>query len=123
MKYTEIINLHKMLNSAEIPHTFEEIFDGYHITYSQFGRQVCSVIEHSYSYGSSKDKLEIMGLLTPAESDNDSVAGWLTADDVFNRIFSAHRVAESTRRTYEAVDCSINGAGGEVWEGSIPSWD
>ena len=106
MKYTEIINLHEMLNSAEIPHTFEEAFGGYHITYSQFGRRVCSVIEHGYSYGSSKDKLEIMGLLTPAESYNDSVAGWLTADDVFNRIFAVHRPYEQTMK---ALDLKIGG--------------
>jgi hypothetical protein len=122
-KYNEIIRLHEMLNRADIPHDFEEFFDGYHICYNQHGETVCSVIEHNYSYGSSSDRLEIMGLLTPAEAINDSVAGWLTADDVFNRIFSAHRVAESMRRTYKAVDCSINGAGGEVWEGSMPSWD
>jgi hypothetical protein len=112
-----------MLDSADIPHSFEELFDGYHICYNQGTQTVCSVIEHCYSYGSGLDLLEIMGLLTPAESVYDSVAGSLTADDVFNRIFSAHRVAESTRCTYEAVDCSINGTGGEVWEGSMPSWD
>ena len=122
-KYNEIIRLHEMLNKADIPHDFEESFDGYHICYNRGKQTVCSVIEHGYSYGGTSDLLEIMGLLTAAEAVNDSVAGWLTADDVFNRILTAHRVAESARRTYEAVDCSINGADGEVWEGSMPYWD
>ena len=121
-KYNEIVKLHEMLNKADIPHEFSEVWGGYHIVYSCMG-YTCSVIEHDYSYGSNRDLLEIMGLLTPAEAEQDSVAGYLTADDVFNRILTAHRVAESTRRTYEAVDCSINGAGGEVWEGSMPYWD
>ena len=121
-KYNEIVKLHEMLNKADIPHEFEEEWGGYHILYSCMG-YTCSVIEHDYSYGSNRDLLEIMGLLTAAEAFNDSVAGYLTADNVFNRILTAHRVAESTRRTYEAVDCSINGAGGETWEGSAPYWD
>ena len=97
-KYNEIIRLHKMLNKADIPHDFEESCDGYHLCYNQGKQTVCSVIEHGYSYGSSSDLLEIMGLLTPAESVNDSVAGWLTADDVFNRIFSAHRPYAQTMK-------------------------
>lgn len=121
-KYNEIVKLHEMLTKADIPHEFAEEWGGYHILYSCMG-YTCSVIEHDYSYGNKQDLLEIMGLLTAAEAVNDSVAGWLTADDVFNRILTAHRVAESTRRTYEAIDCSINGADGEVWEGSMPYWD
>ena len=121
-KYNEIVKLHEMLTKADIPHEFEEEWGGYHILYNCMG-YTCSVIEHDYSYGRNDDLLEIMGLLTPAEAEQDSVAGYLTADDVFNRILTAHRVAESTRRTYEAVDCSINGADGEVWEGSMPYWD
>lgn len=120
--YNEIVKLHEMLTKADIPHEFTEEWGGHHILYSCMG-YTCSVIEHDYSYGNKRDLLEIMGLLTPEESAQDSVAGYLTADDVFNRILTAHRVAESTRRTYEAVDCSINGAGGEVWEGSMPYWD
>jgi hypothetical protein len=103
-KYNEIVKLHEMLTKADIPHEFNEEWGGYHILYSCMG-YTCSVIEHDYSYGNKQDLLEIMGLLTAAEAVNDSVAGWLTADDVFNRILNAHHVAESTRRTYEALDC------------------
>jgi len=97
-KYNEIIRLHDMMDRAGIPHDFEESFDGYHLCYNQGKQTVCSVIEHGYSYGGTSDLLEIMGLLTPAESVNDSVAGWLTADDVFNRIFSAHRPYAQTMK-------------------------
>jgi hypothetical protein len=43
-------------------------------------------IEHYGSYGNSCDELEIMGLLTPEEVEYDSVVGYLTAEDVFERI-------------------------------------
>ena len=47
---------------------------------------VCSVIFGYGTYGFEDGKLEIMGLLTPDEEQYDSVAGYLTAEDVFNRI-------------------------------------
>ena len=50
------------------------------------GSRIISVVEGIGSYGREADKLEIMGLLTPEEAERDSVAGWLTADDVFRRI-------------------------------------
>lgn len=121
-KYNEIIKLHEMLNKADIPHTFESEHGGHHIYYNCLGRS-CSVIEHNYSYGSHKDLLEICGLLTVKEAQQDGVAGYLTADDVFNRILSAHRAVESMKRTYQAVGCSIIGADGEEWTGSAPNWD
>lgn len=46
----------------------------------------CSVIEHEASYGHSEDKLEIMGLLTDEELQNDDVVGHLSAEEVFSRI-------------------------------------
>ena len=47
---------------------------------------VCSVIEGMGTYGREQDLLEIMGLLTDEECKEDSVMGYLTAEDVFNRI-------------------------------------
>ena len=46
---------------------------------------VCSVI---YGYGKEKGLLEIQGLMTNEEyeRENDSVLGYLTAENVFNRI-------------------------------------
>lgn len=46
----------------------------------------CSVVFGNGTYGFESGKLEIMGLLTPEEEKYDSVAGYLTAKEVFNRI-------------------------------------
>lgn len=85
--YKEIIKLHNMLAEQAIPHVIRRNFDGWHVCYPVFGDgRVISVIEHQGSYGRHNDLLEIMGLLTPEEETYDSVAGHLTADDVFERI-------------------------------------
>lgn len=90
MKYTEILKLKQMLELTEIPFEFTELFGGYQIGYPTLpGKNdtcVCSIIQHEFSYGSHKNKLEIMGLLTDEESENDSVIGYLDAIDVFLRI-------------------------------------
>ena len=91
-KYTEIFKLKDMLENAEIPFVWKEHKDyknGYQILYPVGGVQnICSVIEHSFSYGNEKDLLEIQGLLTAEEEEYDSVLGNLTATDVFQRILS-----------------------------------
>ena len=91
MEYTEIFTLKTMLTSAKIPFVFVERDDafGFQICYPAKGKScVCSVIEHQYSYGNEKDLLEIQGLLTSDEEkrENDSVLGYLSAADVFERI-------------------------------------
>lgn len=97
MKYTEIFKLKNMLEKAKIPFEYEDESisvesiiksEKHHICYPAFDfrRRVCSVIQGKHTYGNEGDLLEIMGLLTDEESENDSVAGWLTAEDVFNRI-------------------------------------
>ena len=85
---TEILTLDDMLTGAEIPHTFEPEWGGYHLCYpdSELDARVCSVILHRSSFGREAGLLEIMGLLTPDEEEHDSVCGWLTAEDVFDRI-------------------------------------
>ncbi len=50
------------------------------------GKPLIQLLSGVSAYGGEVDKLEIMGLLTPEEAERDSVAGWLTADDVFRRI-------------------------------------
>ena len=88
-KYTEIIRLHEMLEEAGIPHTFEKMFDGYQVCYPVHRNDyhcVMDAIEHHGSYGCDEDLLEIMGLLTPEEEENYSVLGFLTAENVLNRI-------------------------------------
>lgn len=47
---------------------------------------ICSVVYGHGTYGFESGKLEMMGLLTPEEEACDSVLGYLTARDVFDRI-------------------------------------
>ena len=102
MEYNEIRKLDHMLTQANIPHYFSShMAGGFHITY--FGKKgkpkaepgviqgagvgaICSAIQTRFSYGSKNDRIEISGLLTDEEYEVDTVAGNLTAEDVFERI-------------------------------------
>lgn len=102
-KYNEIFKLKKMLEKSLVPFEWKE-FDkpskqGFQILYPNDKNRVCSVIEHSFSYGNEKDLLEIQGLLTADEEECDSVLGNLTADDVFQRILS-HWKGTKEKNTY-----------------------
>ena len=90
--YQEILKLDRMLTDASIPHTLDRLFDGWQVCYPTREEQelVMDAIEHYGSYGKDEDKLEIMGLLTPDEEEHDSVLGYLTAEDVFERIRKHH---------------------------------
>ena len=88
-KYNEIFKLKDMLERAKIPFKFSELMGGYHIVYPADGGEcICSVIEHDGSYGREKDLVEIQGLMTKEELEEtqDTVLGYLTAEDVFQRI-------------------------------------
>lgn len=93
----EIDKLKKMLDDANIPYKYSHTVLGHdHICYPEdnitldastsFGNRRCSVIFGSGTYGYEKGLLEIMGLLTPEEEEMDSVVGYLTAENVFDRI-------------------------------------
>ena len=86
--YKEIFKLRDMLDNAGIPYICENGFlNGLAIAYPSRENMVCSTIEHDGSYGRQADKIEIMGLLTDEEGKyDDVVVGWLTAEDVFERI-------------------------------------
>lgn len=85
--YKEIFKLRDMLDNANIPYIFENGFlNGGALVYPDRENCVCSAIEHDGSYGRQADKIEIMGLLTDEEGKYDDVVGWLTAEDVFERI-------------------------------------
>ena len=102
-EYNEIFKLKSMLEENHIPFEWLEHNDlrnGYQICYpEEDGKRVCSVIEHSFSYGNEKGLLEIQGLLTADEEECDSVLGNLTADDVFQRILS-HWEGTKEKPTY-----------------------
>lgn len=84
--YKGILRLESMLCEAGIPYEIIRKFDGWQIWYPSASNHVADAIEHFCSYGSEDDKLEIMGLLTEEEEKSDSVLGWLTAEEVFERI-------------------------------------
>ena len=87
---TEMTILIQKLKEANIP--FELTTDAVgnpnnQVWYPNRQNEMCDVICHKYSYGGEEGLLEIMGLLTEEELQyDDSVAGYLTADDVFSRI-------------------------------------
>ena len=66
---------------------FREVMERYN-TYKVFDNEkiIISILQGYGTYGEEDDLLEIMGLLTEEEEKIDSVTGYLTAEDVFNRI-------------------------------------
>ena len=96
-KYNEIFKLKGMLEKAAIPFDFSELHGGFHIVYPCSDDVVCSAIEHDFSYGCRKDLLEIRGLMTEKEiqDEDDDVLGFLTAQDVFNRIEKHYKNEEA----------------------------
>lgn len=91
--YDEIFKLEAMLKAEGIPFVYHRHPDmcGFQICYPEDGEnRVCSIILHSGSYGRGEGLLEIMGLLKPDEEACDDVAGYLTAEDVFERIKAHH---------------------------------
>ena len=85
--FAEFDKLELMLVETGIPYDKERMFGGKHLIYPRkVDDQVCSVVLHKGSYGRHNGLLEIMGLLTDEELECDTVAGHLTADDVFRRI-------------------------------------
>lgn len=87
INFAEMDKLEQLLVEADIPYEKSRVFGGKQIQYPCKGEdRVCSVILHKGSYGREQGLLEIMGLLTDEELECDTVAGYLTADDVFGRI-------------------------------------
>ncbi len=91
-EYKEIFKLKKMLEDANIPFKFVDREDDdlyfYRIIYGQNTKKSCecSVIQGYGTYGYRNDLLEIAGLLTEEEIEQDDVLGWVTAKEVFDRI-------------------------------------
>lgn len=94
MNCAEFNKLVKLLDEANIPYerydslniSEDSSLDIYRIHYPKHQHLVCSCIFGRGTYGSYEGLLEIMGLLTPEESEHGSVVGFLTAENVFERI-------------------------------------
>ena len=82
----EPLRLASMLLAHNIPFDIAEMSHGLIICYPCCGAEcVSDAICHDGSYGRQDGLLEMMGLLTEEESEYDSVLGWLTAEQVFER--------------------------------------
>lgn len=88
--YKEIFRLKEMLEISDIPFDFRQYDNfGFQIGYPEIypKNRVVSVVEDKNSIGSCKDQLEIKGLLTKEERGGGyENVGYLTAEDVFERI-------------------------------------
>ena len=105
-KYQEILKLHMMLLYKDIPHDILRDCDGWHISYPCTGLdRVLSAVEFKGTYGAEKDLIEIMGLLTPEELLIDSVKGYLTAENVFDRIKRHYEEHKDEYHIYEKATC------------------
>lgn len=113
-KYKEIFKLKDMLEKAKIPFDFFEMdpearkiipeWEHWHINYPSRDNCIVSVIEGVGSYGEQDDKLEIMGGLTKEESEHDAVVGWLTAENVFERIKKLEKGVIKMKKVIRYVD-------------------
>ena len=89
---TQMEKLENMLNLSNIPFEITEHWSNTkQIWYPRRENCICDVICFGDvglggSYGHEKGLLEIMGLVNEEEV-GDSVEGWLTAEEVFDRIW------------------------------------
>lgn len=102
VSYKEIFKLKVMLDKANIPYEFLDRsyidYDRHELQYPFYQiivyepieyeepMRIISVVQGYGSYGENLDLLEIQGCLTNKEEKEDSVKGYLTANEVFKRI-------------------------------------
>ncbi len=88
----EMDKLIPMLCKADIPFDLAIHMGRPQIIYPSIEKHVCDAVLHWGSYGRENGLLEIMGLCDA----EDDVEGWLTADEVFDRIldhyFDNHKI-------------------------------
>jgi len=83
----EMFKLIDKLEWAHIPYETRDIFGTIQVLYPNAENRICDVVCHDFSYGHEQGLLEIMGLVKEKEVDDDEVEGYLTADEVFDRIY------------------------------------
>lgn len=79
------------------------------VVYDTEGKIKWDAICHYGSYGYEAGLLEIMGDIVDEGKDGDSVAGWLTAEDVIKRVKAQEArqaVCELRQRTWSEKDFS-----------------
>lgn len=80
----QCLRLASICQAHGIPFEIRELWDGYQVCYPSTENRVSDAICHGGSYGHERGLLEIMGLVDE-EAIGDSVEGWLTAEEVFER--------------------------------------
>ena len=114
--FMEIQKLHEMLTEAKIPHTFGPCWDGLQIRVyadEEMENELDDCIIHSGSHGAQAGLLESYAL--------GDCEGWETAEQVFEGWKKMYQLTKGVNQ--KTAECTIVGAGGEVWEGSAPTWD
>ncbi len=93
----EIDKLDEMLTQEGIEHSTGKLHDGYYIRVPNDDKWLWDAVCHSFSYGHDRGLLEIMGdcLLTNEERKWDSVQGYLTAEDVMERVHNIGKKEDS----------------------------
>ena len=87
----EMSKLIALLENAHVPYETRPHWSGsIQVGYPNFENTVCDAVCFPGSYGYSDGLLEIMGLVD-TEEVGDTVEGWLTAVEVFQRIFKHYR--------------------------------
>lgn len=86
--YAEIHKLKSILENNNIPFEFDNFLpeEGFSIHYPDIQNCICYAIETEYSQGYDEDLIQITGLLTKEEAEIEFCRGFLTAEEVFNRI-------------------------------------
>lgn len=84
----EMIKLIVLLESAHVPYETREHWSGtIQVGYPNFENTICDVVCFPGSYGYKQGLLEIMSL-ADEEEVGDTVEGYLTATEVFQRIYN-----------------------------------
>lgn len=85
MEYeTEIGKLVEFFDNNNLPYEVDNLFDGYIFAFPSRSNKLWDVVCHCYSYGHEVGLLEAMGTIV-AEDCEDTVEGYLTADEVIKR--------------------------------------
>lgn len=85
MVSNEMRKLIRRMDMENIPYEAIELCEGVQVGYPNLDKFICSVICHKFSYGWQDGLLEVMGLVD-VDKVGDVVEGYLTADEVFERI-------------------------------------